>query len=254
MRFEQRSPSPALAAVVSRFWQVEGHPGGEEQIVPDGRTEIVFHLHPTPERDDGDGAVYQPPAMLAGQIDQALTLRMPVGLAAFGITLRPEASGLARIPAADLAGRFEAIEDLFGAGAARWRDRIEHARGFDHRVSISETYLAALVPAADPRVRAACQHLSLGASIDRAAAQAEIGRRQLERLFLRQVGVEPKRYARIVRFQRALRARQSGLAWAEVALEAGYYDQSHLIADYRVFAGRTPASLTLTPFSHALTA
>jgi AraC-like DNA-binding protein len=56
------------------------------------------------------------------------------------------------------------------------------------------------------------------------------------------VGVSPKQFARIVRFQRALRVAKHGASWSTVATEAGYYDQAHLIAEFRELAGTTPAA------------
>jgi AraC-like DNA-binding protein len=61
-------------------------------------------------------------------------------------------------------------------------------------------------------------------------------------VFRETVGVSPKAFARLARFDRALRAaREDGHAsWASIAAAAGYYDQAHLIADFRAIAGVTP--------------
>lgn len=68
---------------------------------------------------------------------------------------------------------------------------------------------------------------------------AERGRR-----FREQIGLTPKAYANIVRFNRALElARGPKATWAEIALDCGYYDQSHLVRDFQRFAGRAPATL-----------
>jgi AraC-like DNA-binding protein len=66
-------------------------------------------------------------------------------------------------------------------------------------------------------------------------------KRFIER-FKAQVGVQPKRYCRILRFQRALaRAEQGGgVDWTRVAVDCGYFDQAHFIHDFRSFAGITP--------------
>src|SRR5262249_59217722 len=80
-------------------------------------------------------------------------------------------------------------------------------------------------------------------SIDTLAAKANLSGRQLERRFLDEVGIPPKRLARIVRFQRALRvlaARQAGERGADLAARLGYADQAHFIRDFREFAGHTP--------------
>ena len=80
--------------------------------------------------------------------------------------------------------------------------------------------------------------------IEEVASEAGISSRQLERRFLRDVGVSPKLLCRILRFQRVFHAvEQNDGGWAEVAADCGYYDQPHLIRDFQQFAGQAPALL-----------
>lgn len=81
-------------------------------------------------------------------------------------------------------------------------------------------------------------------SVDLLADEAGLSTRQLERRFLREVGLSPKLLSRILRFQQVFRAveRCDG-GWAPVAVECGYYDQAHLIRDFNQFAHQTPAVL-----------
>jgi transcriptional regulator GlxA family with amidase domain len=72
------------------------------------------------------------------------------------------------------------------------------------------------------------------------ASQSRISRRHLERIFLRSVGIGPKLFSRIVRFQHLLRAPYND--WAMLAADSGYFDQAHLIRDFRQFTGQTPAA------------
>jgi AraC-like DNA-binding protein len=80
--------------------------------------------------------------------------------------------------------------------------------------------------------------------VDAIASALGIGRRRLERAFARDVGLRPKLFARIVRLNAVL----SGMVAAEratavdLALDAGYFDQAHLLRDFRTLAGRTPGS------------
>src|SRR5204862_6925654 len=67
--------------------------------------------------------------------------------------------------------------------------------------------------------------------------------RTVERRFRRAVGVAPKLFARVLRLQDALRLREQQVAWSELALDAGYYDQSHLIRDARQLFGASPQAL-----------
>jgi transcriptional regulator GlxA family with amidase domain len=74
------------------------------------------------------------------------------------------------------------------------------------------------------------------------ARRLDVSRRQLERSFLRDLGIGPKMYARIVRLNTVL-ARLDEVERAsavDVALEAGYFDQPHLLRDFRLLAGRSP--------------
>jgi AraC-like DNA-binding protein len=70
----------------------------------------------------------------------------------------------------------------------------------------------------------------------------DLSRRQIERKFLEQIGITPKRYAKLARFRNAARLKaQTALSWTEVSYVAGYYDQTHLTKDFRELVGATPS-------------
>jgi transcriptional regulator GlxA family with amidase domain len=79
--------------------------------------------------------------------------------------------------------------------------------------------------------------------VDDAAESAGLSIRQFERRFITQVGLSPKHYARIARFDAALEAKVTAprRLWTEIAHEFGYYDQMHLVRDFETFAGESPA-------------
>lgn len=80
--------------------------------------------------------------------------------------------------------------------------------------------------------------------IDTLASDAAISSRQLERRFLAEIGVGPKLLSRILRFQQVFRAVDANeTSWPLVAVDCGYYDQAHLIRDFRQFAQQTPSVL-----------
>ena len=80
--------------------------------------------------------------------------------------------------------------------------------------------------------------------VDDLANEAGLSSRQLERRFLSEVGIGPKLLSRILRFQQVFRAVDANEpAWPTVAVDCGYYDQAHLIKDFRQFAHETPAVL-----------
>jgi AraC-like DNA-binding protein len=101
----------------------------------------------------------------------------------------------------------------------------------------------------DARIDRAVELLARGRSVDDVAREVNLSRQHLRRRFLEQVGVGPKTFARVARFQRLLahlRGR-SAPSWAAAAADVGYFDQSHLIADFRELAGTTPVPFFLSP-------
>lgn len=80
-------------------------------------------------------------------------------------------------------------------------------------------------------------------SIERLAAQANLSQKQFERVFEHLVGMMPKRYVRLARFQKLVSwlNRHAGVVnWANLAARFGYYDHSHMVKDFQAFAGTTP--------------
>lgn len=78
-------------------------------------------------------------------------------------------------------------------------------------------------------------------SVSRAAQQAGVSTRQMERLSLQYAGMSPQLISRIGRFQRALRLKVGGSSfWTDIAHRANYHDQMHMIRDFRAFTGENP--------------
>ena len=83
----------------------------------------------------------------------------------------------------------------------------------------------------------------------RPQCDAGLSPRQFERRFADVLGISPKLYARIIRFEAAVRKRafSSGVNWTTVAHDLGYHDQMHMIHDFQLLSGETPTSLALAP-------
>lgn len=98
-------------------------------------------------------------------------------------------------------------------------------------------------PDFDPAIKYAITRLRAGSPVAQVIARLGISLKTLERRFSTQVGIAPKRFARVHRLQRVLRAaRRSGTPeWCALAVEHGYTDQAHLIHDFRDLADITPS-------------
>jgi AraC-like DNA-binding protein len=156
-------------------------------------------------------------------------------------------------PASAIADRIVPLEELWGAAARRLVDRLSSARDMIDAAAVLEMAIADRSAAARVRggrgdrddraqlVLNAAARLS-GASVNAVATGLGVSERHLRRVFREAVGVSPKAFTRLTRFHRALRAaREDGHAsWAGIAAAAGYYDQAHLIAEFRTIAGAPP--------------
>lgn len=148
-------------------------------------------------------------------------------------------------PPRELVDRVVPLADLWGTRALDLADRLAEVQGDPAAI------LARLATALPGRVRSRTGRSELSAAAARAmtgsarlstvASQLAVSERQLRNLFEAEIGVSPKHFARIDRLRRVLDvAGQRG--WAELARETGYYDQSHLSADFRAMMGVPPGA------------
>jgi len=152
------------------------------------------------------------------------------------------------VRASALAGRIVPLGDLWGdAAAGRLSDRLASARDTSAAAKILESAIAERV--ALTHGRSACTALALAAadrlasaSVNAVAVELGVSDRHLRRVFRETFGLSPKAFAKLARFHRALNAARTDehAGWASIAAMAGYYDQAHLIAEFRAIAGVTP--------------
>lgn len=139
---------------------------------------------------------------------------------------------------------------LWGAAATGLAARLDAAAGVDELVGLTEDFLRARWPAPDPQVElvgrivAALLHDRTIARVDDVTERFGIAPRTLQRLFARYVGVSPKWVLRRYRLHEAAAAldREQHRPWADVAVELGYFDQSHFIRDFTAAVGMTPVA------------
>lgn len=177
-----------------------------------------------------------------------------------GAYLEPgAASALLHVPAVELTDRIVDLEPLWGPASARLtQDLVEQDEAA--RVDLLEAALVArLRRARDPDRRIDVTGLARWArdeptrmTVTRLAGAAGVSRQHLARVFRESVGVSPKRYCRLVRFQAGLAhaSEGAGVPWARVAAELGYADQSHMIAEFRELSSLTPEKLATERWFH----
>ncbi|RAK70545.1 AraC family transcriptional regulator [Hymenobacter edaphi] len=219
------------------------------------RPEHCLAFYPRDAEDvaypDGPARQAKPRAVLIGQ--HAVVSHRYVGrrFLALQVVLQPGALyRLTGIPQPLLTNTYVDAEAVWGAelralnerlsGLASWPEMLPHVEAF------LLTRVARSRGAAHP-VEAAAQRLLLapaGLSLAALADYACLSPRQLNRQFEQRLGVSPHLYARISRFDRAFRFKNShpDLDWLSVAVACGYHDHQHLAKDYRAFTGHSPSA------------
>jgi AraC-like DNA-binding protein len=231
-------PSPALAPFVCRYWTFElAHPPATVNVIPDGLVDVVFALDENLAWVNG-----------ARDTPTAYTHERPTHL--FGISLLPGSAPLILgAPAAALATEWSPLADAIGAVASVLVERVAAASTLEARVAVVEAFLLARVASAavDGRVAAIRSIVDEegDVSIPALGAAAGASPRNLGRLFDEWVGLGPKRFARVVRAQAALRrlADDPEADLAALAAELGFSDQAHLTRELRALTGLTPTEI-----------
>jgi AraC-like DNA-binding protein len=256
-------PGPALRPFVERLWLLEGPAEAidGEPIPPDGRPEIIVHGGDPCLQIMADGSAHrQARVLLAGQLTRAIRI-VPRGHARIaGAHLRPHgAYDLLRVSQHQFRDRVVDLRSIDARLARVVRERVAAEVDGDRMVEALDRVLAGR---AAGRLRtaeaaeAATMALAMKGLIDVAglARATRLSARQLERHFRERIGISPKLFLRIVRFQEVLRATRSrtpDIGWAAVAAEHGFYDQAHFINDFKAFVGRTPGDWNITQDSMA---
>jgi len=254
MKYEEFAPAHSWA--IERIWTLEGHAdalgGSPQPILPDGRPELVVHIGEPFFRVSGAGVrVRQPGVLWAGQLRRQLLLQPSGRIGIVGVRFHPHAGpSLFRMPQHEVTDRTPEVRDLnpaLAADLARVRDSITTvaaAAAEVERIVARHLEPDRLDARIEWAVRAIAGRRGL-VTIDAVADGAGLTRRHLERRFREDVGISPKRLARIVRFQRALQHLEQSDAANRGALTAaacGYADQAHFVRDFQDLAGTAPGT------------
>jgi AraC-like DNA-binding protein len=147
-----------------------------------------------------------------------------------------------------------ALDDLWGRDSSRIQEQLRDAASWDDRFAIAETALARRFETGrtvDQEVSFAWDRMVTRRGrvrVDQLAARIGWSRKQLWSRFRAQVGLTPKRAAELVRFDHAAHRLAAGSDIAQVALDSGYVDQSHLHRDALAFTGLTPTAVAVAPW------
>jgi AraC-like DNA-binding protein len=243
--------SARLAHVVDRMWHFTGRTSlPRERLFPGGYLEVILHLGPTFHDVDARGVTAGafPIACLTGLQTRPAVIEAPDGVCSvLGIRLRPVgAYTLFGAAVCEVLDQTVDLRALGGGDVAHLAERCNDAPSAEARFECAAQWICArLARAASPPSSLAWAARRIECSDGRESIadlgdQVGLSRARFVDSFRRHTGITPKRYARMLRFRRALSLLQTGRTVSQVALASGYFDQSHLNADFREFGAMTP--------------
>ncbi|MBL7939271.1 MAG: AraC family transcriptional regulator [Flavobacteriales bacterium] len=226
-----------------------------EVFVPDGGCEVVIDLSDTPKQrwhdEHGERFDMHKRGWISGMRTSRIVIGVGSGAPMLVLRLRPGTlPWIIGLPAHELNDTVVDLDLLLGALFANVRDRLGESlgqRGAQAMLEEAEVILAPLFPvsAVERRVGIALQALHRRSGVGTVGSISdELGcsQKHLNDLFQRHCGLGPKRYAGLVRFQSLLRRleRERDPDWAQLALEHGFYDQSHMVNQFQEMTGHSP--------------
>jgi AraC-like DNA-binding protein len=234
---------------VECFWTLEsdGQSVQPERILPDGCVELVLNFGARFSQLDDDKHRLQPRSFLVGQMTGPILISATGPVQLLGIRFHPGGTlPFLRLPLHEITDQVVDLGSLSSKLERELLNVTSKSQLLMEKVNAVEAFLTERLLNTKENswlMMLAARIVDSGGlvSVDRLASDAGISSRQLERRFLREVGLGPKLLGRIIRFQQVFRAiEQCNSAWAEIAIECGYYDQAHLIRDFNQFARQTP--------------
>ena len=232
-------------------------------ILPAGINEVISPYPPTPfqslmfycnnpvsmGRPEKGGFDRQPLTVLIGPQFSRVNIKVHSQLSAVRVDFLP--GGMYRmlgIPMHELFdGGFDAF-DFFGTEMRSINEQMQHLTDLEEGKNIVEKFLLKQVRSLkeilpfDAAMRLLLNNNG-NIAIEKTASLSCLSMKQFERKCRERIGMNPKMYARILKFSKAYRLHEAfpQLSWTKIAFEAGYYDQMHMIRDFKVFAGVNPS-------------
>ncbi|WP_347159200.1 helix-turn-helix domain-containing protein [Pontibacter chitinilyticus] len=170
----------------------------------------------------------------------------------FEVCFRPDGfTKMFRLPSSKITNQIIDAEDIFGSSVKIFFEQLCAAKNLAEMASLADSYLLVFLRKQKPAMQK--DAISTSADlilkntgllpVEQLACYANMSIRSFERHFIEQVGISPKLFSCIARFNRAfaLKLKRPEKSWTSIAYDCGYFDQMHLIKDFRKFAGNSPS-------------
>ncbi len=227
----------------------------KEKLLPDGTVNIVIDLTESPKHtydnvDLSKKNSYKK-GWVSGLMKDFLIIESSKNSSMIVIQIRPgQAYNFFEFPLNEITNQIIELEDIWGTGFGELRERILEAAEPSDKITITEKYLTDLFEKQNSTKKiidyTVAKINSCSSFIEIKKLQNEIGisHKHFIHLFEKNIGVTPKYFLRLMKFQKVLSSInfQKKINWAQLACNSGYYDQSHLINEFKKFTGFSPSN------------
>ncbi|MCW5911819.1 MAG: AraC family transcriptional regulator [Cyclobacteriaceae bacterium] len=252
MNYQRIEPDVILSQWVDCYWFADsnGTQREKKKIIPDGFAEIIFHYR-DPYRVNISGKWQrQGKNLFAGQIRKFFYLENTGASGMVGIKFKPAAlAHIFDLKMTDYTDRVVPLPHVAGKSFEKIISNIHDPLQPEQFAKFLDHELALLIKPSTDDVNRVEGGLDLifsrkgNVEVNELLHHVAVTERQLQRLFNRYVGLPPKFYCRIIRFSHIFNLmEQHDASWVEIALESGYYDQSHFIRNFKAFTGEDPSA------------
>lgn len=253
-------PQPPLANFVDKFWFYEGCAiqYTKERKLPDGTVELIINLRddiiPVYDRQNYNQFQTFCGSLLCGAHSETFVIDTSSQTSVIGVHFKPGgAFPFFHLPASELHNTHVSLDTLWGATADELREQLLEATTLKTRFRILEHFLLAHTTyplVRHPAVAFALKEFQSVApytsirTVSDLTGQLGLSQRRFIQIFREEVGLTPKLFCRIQRFQKTLHLirREQQVKWMDIALSCGYFDQAHFIHDFRAFSGLNPGA------------
>ncbi|SKA13358.1 Helix-turn-helix domain-containing protein [Chitinophaga eiseniae] len=245
MDFRLLHPIPPLKKYIRYFWMLEQRSADAEErsfkIMADGIPGMIFQQYPEASRDHYQQQL--PGLFLYGTKTRYANMQVKGTFLDVGVSFHPGVlTSFLPLTVCDLTNQYIDMDDLIRTTLS---EQLSHAANFEQKVHLLECFFLQQLKCnntPDRKTEWAIHLLQQGRTLPQVRSVLNISERTLERYFKHHIGVTPKMYARIYRFQSALDLiRQSNFgSLTAVAHLQQYFDQAHFIKTFQQFAGASP--------------
>jgi len=265
MLYRTHIPTPPLSSFVELFWLYQGYqqPHDKERLLPTGTTEIVIDLREDNNKvyDREDHSRYETfsGGIVCGPHSEHFVIDTAGQASVIGIHFKPGgAFPFIKEPLDELHNTHVSLDVLWGSNAGQLRERLLGAETPEEKFAILEHCLMAQAVRPlfrNPAVAFALNELHSVPTVRTISELTEeigFSARRFIQLFSAEVGLTPKLFCRVRRFQEVLHIirKQTDVDWADVAISCGYFDQAHFIRDFKAFSGINPTAYVASKTEH----